>query len=142
VLKGCINVLTALIWEIGWYFRNWTCLFLEDKLSYLKSTWIFFEIFATGHQLSCLTFEDKSTKRRQVKKIGCNNMKILTQEHHSSIFGINLTLFCVPILLFKLFFWISKKNLLWFSLSNQNLANLSQLWKMKPSCKNFIVKDD
>ena len=37
-------------------------------------------------------------------------MKILTQEHHSSIFGMNLTLFCVPILLFKLFFWISEKN--------------------------------
>ena len=69
-------------------------------------------------------------------------MKILTQEHHSSIFGMNLTLFCVPILLFKLFFWISEKNLFWFSLSNQNLANLSQLWKMKPSCENFIVKDD
>jgi hypothetical protein len=30
------------------------------------------DFFATGHQLTCLTFEDKSTKRRQVKKIGCN----------------------------------------------------------------------
>jgi hypothetical protein len=32
----------------------------------------FFLIFATGHQLTCLASEDKSTKRRQVKKIGCN----------------------------------------------------------------------
>jgi hypothetical protein len=32
----------------------------------------FFEIFSTGRQLTCLTFEDKCTKRRQVKKIGCN----------------------------------------------------------------------
>jgi hypothetical protein len=37
---------------------------LKDKLSYLKSTWIFFfEFFATGHQLTCLIFEDKSTKK-------------------------------------------------------------------------------
>ncbi len=29
----------------------------------------FFEISETSHQLTCLTFEDKSTKRRQVNKI-------------------------------------------------------------------------
>ncbi len=45
-----------------WYFCYWTCL-LKDKLNYLKPTYI----LATGHYLTCLTFEDKSCKKRQVK---------------------------------------------------------------------------
>ncbi len=55
-----------------------------SKLSKFFEVELVFYYFTTGHHQTFLTFEDKSTKRRQVKKIDCNQQTYLTFEDKST----------------------------------------------------------